>query len=220
MCHGRYGDDVEPAVLLAYAGAWGALTVLPGPDTALTLKHAIVDGRASALRTTLGSCTALLFHVLAAGLGLSAILAQSATAFTVVKLLGAGYLAYLGLRLILARTNTEAEAGAGAASAAPPTRSTSPYVQGVLTGLLNPKSGLFFLTFLPQFLNPDRSIAGQLVILAPLTVVIAAAWLLAIIALARRARGLVARPRVQEVVQRLTGTAFVVIATRLAGASR
>ncbi|MEJ7787965.1 MAG: LysE family transporter, partial [Solirubrobacteraceae bacterium] len=96
---------MDPAVLLAYAGAWGALAVLPGPDTALTLKHAVVGGRAPALRTTLGSCTALLFHVLAAGLGLSAILAQSATAFTVVKVLGAAYLAYLGLRLILARTD-------------------------------------------------------------------------------------------------------------------
>lgn len=212
----RYGDRVEPAVLLAYAGAWGALAVLPGPDTALTLKHAIVDGRASALRTTLGSCTALLFHVLAAGLGLSAILAQSAAAFTVVKFLGAGYLVYLGLRLILARTDS----GAGAPASTPPRRSASPYAQGVLTGLLNPKSALFFLTFLPQFLDPDRPIAAQLAVLAPLTVAIAAAWLLAIIALARRVRGLVARPRVQEVVQRLTGTAFVVIATRMVGASR
>ncbi len=201
--------------MLAYAGAWGALAVLPGPDTALTLKHAIVGGRAPALRTTLGSCTALLFHVLAAGLGLSAILAQSAEAFTAVKLLGAGYLAYLGLRLILARHDADAEP----AAAAPSRRSASPYVQGVLTGLLNPKSALFFLTFLPQFLDPDRSIAGQLAILAPLTVVIAAAWLLVVIALAGRARSFAERPRVQEVFQRLTGTAFVVIATRLAGAS-
>lgn len=206
---------MEAAVLLAYAGAWGALAVLPGPDTALTLKHAIVGGRAPALRTTLGSCTALLFHVLAAGLGLSAILAQSAEAFTAVKLLGAGYLAYLGLRLILANHDAEA----APAVAAPSRRSTSPYVQGILTGLLNPKSALFFLTFLPQFLDPDRSIAGQLAILAPLTVVIAAAWLLVVIALAGRARSFAERPRVQEVFQRLTGTAFVVIATRLAGAS-
>lgn len=209
---------MEPTVLLAYAGAWGALAVLPGPDTALTLKHAIVGGRAPALRTTLGSCTALLFHVLAAGLGLSAILAQSAAAFTVVKVLGAAYLAYLGLRLILSRTDPDA-------GAAPPAelrtrrRTTSPYVQGVLTGLLNPKSALFFLTFLPQFIDPDRPVAGQLAILAPLTVAIAAVWLLTIVALAGRARRLAERPRIQEVFQRLTGTAFVVIATRLVGVS-
>ncbi len=209
---------MEPTVLLAYAGAWGALAVLPGPDTALTLKHAIVGGRAPALRTTLGSCTALLFHVLAAGLGLSAILAQSAAAFTVVKVLGAAYLAYLGLRLILSRTDPDA----GAAPTAEPRtrrRTTSPYAQGVLTGLLNPKSALFFLTFLPQFIDPDRPVAGQLAILAPLTVAIAAVWLLAIIALAGRARRLAERPRIQEVFQRLTGTAFVVIATRLVGVS-
>jgi len=209
---------VEPTVLLAYAGAWGALAVLPGPDTALTLKHAIVGGRAPALRTTLGSCTALLFHVLAAGFGLSAILAQSAAAFTVVKLLGAGYLAYLGLRLILSRTDPDAGA-APTPDVRSRRRSASPYVQGVLTGLLNPKSALFFLTFLPQFIDPDRPIAGQLAILAPLTVAIAGAWLLAVIALAGRARKLAGRPRIQEVFQRLTGTAFVVIATRLVGVS-
>lgn len=207
---------MEPAVLLAYAGAWGALAVLPGPDTALTLKHAIVGGRAPAVRATLGSCTALLVHVLLAGLGLSAILAQSAAAFTVVKLAGAAYLAYLGLRLILARTDPDATTAAGPERR----RGAGPYVQGVLTGLLNPKSALFFLTFLPQFLDPDRPIAGQLAILASLTVAIAAVWLLAIIAAAGRARALAARPRVQEVFQRLTGTAFVVIASRLVGASR
>lgn len=206
---------VEPAVLLAYAGTWGALALLPGPDTALTLKNAVVGGRAPALRTLLGSCTALLVQVLAAGLGLSAVLAQSAAAFTVVKLLGAAYLAYLGLRLILARS----EPAANVAVPLRVRRRASPYVQGVLTGLLNPKSSLFFLTFLPQFLDPDRPIAGQLAILAPLTVGIAAAWLLTLIALAGRARTLAERPRVQEVFQRLTGTAFVVIATRLAGAS-
>ncbi len=207
---------VEPAVLLAYAGAWGALAVLPGPDTALTLKHAVVGGRAPAVRASLGSMTALLFHVLAAGLGLSAIIAQSAAAFTVVKLLGAGYLGYLGLRLILARTEGEPDP-----DEAPkvPRRGASPYQQGVLTGLLNPKSALFFLTFLPQFLDPDRPVAGQLAILAPLTVGIAALWLLVVIGLAGRARQLAERPRVQEVFQRLTGTAFVVLATRLAGAS-
>lgn len=206
---------VDPAVLLAYAATWGALALLPGPDTALTLKHALLNGRASALRTTLGSCTALLVQVLAAGLGLSAILTHSAAAFTVVKLLGAGYLAYLGLRLILARAAAVGEPEAPAR----PRRAAPPYVQGVLTGLLNPKSSLFFLTFLPQFLDPHRAIAPQLAILAPVTVAIAAAWLLTLITMASRARSLAERPRVQEVVQRLTGTAFVVIATRLAGAS-
>ncbi len=205
---------MEPAVLLAYAGTWGALVVLPGPDTALVLKHAVMGGRGPATRASLGSCLALLTHVLAAGLGLSAILAQSAAAFTVIKLLGAAYLAYLGLRLILAPAPEAADAPPAATR-----RTASPFVQGVLTGLLNPKSAIFFLTFLPQFLDPDRPVAGQLALLAPLTVAVAAAWLLVVIGLADRARGLAARPRVQEVFQRLTGTAFVVIATRLAGTS-
>ena len=123
--------------------------------------------------------------MLAAGAGLSVILAQSAAAFTVVKLLGAAYLAYLGLRLILARAGPDA--GAALAAEAPSRRrSASPYVQRVLTGLLNPKSALFFLTFLPQFLGP-AGFAGQLAILATLTVAIAAVWLLAIIAHAGRA---------------------------------
>ncbi|MCW3012883.1 MAG: hypothetical protein JWO90_3287 [Solirubrobacterales bacterium] len=209
---------MEPAVVLAYAGAWGALVVLPGPDTALTLKHAVMGGRAPAVQTALGSCVALLAHVIAAGLGLSAILGQSATAFTVVKLAGAGYLAYLGLRLILARSQTPGELAEPVAGAGK--RAASPFRQGLLCGLLNPKSALFFLTFLPQFLDPAHSVAGQLLVLGPLTVLIAAAWLVIVIGLASQARGLAGRPRAQEILQRLMGTAFVVIATRLASASR
>jgi threonine/homoserine/homoserine lactone efflux protein len=222
--------------LLAYAGAWALLAMLPGPDTALTLKHAMVDGRASAVRTAAGSCTALAVHVTMVALGLSALLARSEAAFTVVKLAGAAYLAYLGVRMILAAPRRPDEASPVASpsdSAAPlPVRTPdsgpasarrrprrSPYAQGILTGLLNPKSALFFITFLPQFVNPSAPPVPTFAALVGITVLVAAAWFAVIVLIAGRARAMIARPRLQAIFQRATGSVFVVIAGRLATAT-
>lgn len=201
--------------LAAFAAAWGLLVLLPGPDTALAISRALVRGRGAGLEAVAGSMTALAVHVTAAGLGLSALLASSATAFTIVKLVGAAYLVILGLRLILADHDA-----ANAELTAPSFGLRNGYAQAVLTGLLNPKSALFFLTFLPQFLDRSAPATPQLLALGTITLILAASWAVGVVLVADRIRATLERPHLQARIERLTGTIFVVFGTRLVSTSR
>jgi len=209
---------VRTDLLLAFVATWAALVVLPGPDSALVLARTIAGGRRSGVVAALGSLTALGGHVAFAAVGLSAVIAQSAAAFTVVKLIGAAYLIVLGLRLVLA--DTPAATATPASLPHAPTNGRLGFRQAVLTGLLNPKSALFFLTFLPQFVDPAAPAGPQFAALGLVTVVVAGAWHATLIALAVRLRAAVLRPRARAIFERLTGTAFVVLGSRLATASR
>ena len=200
--------------LLAFVAAWAALVVLPGPDTALVVARSVGSGRRAGLLAAGGSLTALAAHVVFAAVGLSAVIASSADAFTALKLIGAAYLIFLGLRLVLA------DAPAEAAPERPPLRTSRAFRQAVLTGLLNPKSALFFLTFLPQFIDRGAPTAPQFALLGVIVVAIAGIWHLALIALAGRLRTLTAHPAARARFERLTGTVFVVLGSRLATASR
>ena len=204
-------------LLIPFVGAWAALVVLPGPDTALVIARTIGNSRRAGIVAALGSLTALAAHVTFAAVGLSAVVAQSATAFSVLKFAGAAYLIVLGLRLVLADTPDAADE---APAAVPAPRRHAGFRQAVLTGLLNPKSALFFLTFLPQFVDPTSPAAPQFAVLGLVVVVVAGLWHAALIALAGRLRQVVARPRVRARFERLTGTVFVVLGSKLATASR
>jgi RhtB (resistance to homoserine/threonine) family protein len=125
------------------------LNLTPGPDTAYILGRSIAQGREAGVASALGICAGSIFHTCAATLGLSAILATSAVAFTAIKLLGGAYLMFLGIKMILDRrkqlrlpSNFRRRTTAAA------------FRQGVLTNVLNPKVALFFLAFLPQFIDP------------------------------------------------------------------
>lgn len=125
------------------------LNLTPGQDTFYILGSSIARGRRVGVASALGICAGCIVHTLAAAAGLSAILATSATAFAIVKLVGAAYLIYLGLRFIRSREPlglSEPAAAAGAWKA---------FRQGVATNVLNPKVALFFLAFLPQFIDPE-----------------------------------------------------------------
>ncbi len=140
-----------------YLGAAAALVAAPGPGQALVMARTLQGGVRSGLLTSVGLNLGTLGHTVAAALGLSAVLLASATAFTVVKLVGAVYLVVLGTRMIAGTL--------GARPVAPPDRpaAEAPRVpssrllgHGVLTGLLNPKVAVFFFAFLPQFVRPER----------------------------------------------------------------
>jgi RhtB (resistance to homoserine/threonine) family protein len=125
------------------------LNLTPGPDTVYILGRSIAQGREAGVASALGICAGSIFHTCAAALGLSAILATSAVAFVAIKLLGGAYLIFLGIKLLLNRrrelslpSNFRQRTGAAA------------FRQGVLTNVLNPKVALFFLAFLPQFIDP------------------------------------------------------------------
>lgn len=137
------------------------LNITPGPDSLLIMARSAAQGFRAGSAAALGIGAGTCVHIAAAALGLSALLATSAAAFTVVKLLGAAYLVYLGLALLLRRDRAAVPAasdiGAGAAALplVTPLRPGQIFMQGFLTNVLNPKVALFFLAFVPQFIAAD-----------------------------------------------------------------
>jgi len=131
------------------------LNIAPGPDSLLIMARSASQGWRAGSAAALGIGTGTCVHVLAAALGLSAVMAASSWAFGLVKLLGAAYLVYLGLSLLLKRGAPELTKQAPVPPTPRPLRSI--YLQGLLTNVLNPKVALFFLAFVPQFIAPDAA---------------------------------------------------------------
>ena len=203
-----YGLFVASAILL---------NIAPGQDTLYILGRSIGQGRRIGVYSALGVSAGTLVHTVAAALGLSAILAASATAFLVVKLAGAAYLVWLGLRALMAPALVmPVPAGSGGAGAAKAFR------QGLLTNVLNPKVALFFLAFLPQFVASDSMAKTSAFLMLGLTFVTTGTiWVLILAAAAAQVRGLLAdRPRVQVWISRIMGSLFVFLGLRLAVSER
>jgi threonine/homoserine/homoserine lactone efflux protein len=149
---------------LAFLVAAVILAVTPGPGIAYVVARTVAGGRSEGLASCFGTGMGGMLHVLAAALGLSLIVAESAVAFSVVKYLGAAYLIYLGLRLLLRRDDAfkiDHVASQGARRA---------LVEGILVEALNVKTALFFLAFLPQFVRPGEPLVPQLVLLGSICV--------------------------------------------------
>ncbi len=141
--------------LLAFALAAFVLIVVPGPNLIYILARGVEQGRSAAVASAFGVETGSLFHIAAAAAGLSALLASSQLAFDIVRYLGAAYLVYLGIRTLLQRDEHTA-----AVAPSDGRRLWHAYRQGVLVNVLNPKVALFFLAFLPQFIDPMRGQAA------------------------------------------------------------
>ncbi len=152
---------VEWSTLLTFAAGALALTLIPGPNVMFIVAQGIGQGRRASVSSALGVEAGSIVHVTAAVLGLSALLASSATAVSVIKIGGAIYLAYLGVRTLLAKSGHEE------LEAPPAQRQYSRiFLNGFLINVFNPKVALFFLAFLPQFVDPARgSVSLQLMVL-------------------------------------------------------
>lgn len=136
------------------------LNAVPGPDTVLVMSRAAAHGFRVGSAAALGVGAGVFIHVLAAALGLSALLATSAAAFTVVKWMGAAYLVFLGLQMLLVRCpkpGKEGRHGNDAEMTVKETTLRQVFLQGLVTNVLNPKVALFFLAFVPQFISADAS---------------------------------------------------------------
>lgn len=140
--------------LAAYLVAAAALVLIPGPGTAWVVAQSASGGTARGIQAALGLETATLIHTLAAGLGLSALLATSALAFEMIKYAGAAYLIWLGIKAWRGTPSTTADVQDD--TPAPRASARQLYLRSVMTGVLNPKVALFFLAFLPQFVHPER----------------------------------------------------------------
>lgn len=168
--HGPGRGMPDPARLALFTATAIVLVVTPGPTSVYIMTRGISQGRRAAVVSALGVETADLVHITAAALGLSALIASSALAFTTVRYVGAAYLLYLGVRVLAdkgAPVHPEGVTGRAARTMA------QVYRQGFVVNLLNPKVALFFLAFLPQFVDPSRgSAAQQILVLGALFVII------------------------------------------------
>jgi RhtB (resistance to homoserine/threonine) family protein len=189
------------------------LNILPGPDTLYIVGRSLSQGRKAGVSSALGISSGCMVHTLAAAFGLSAVLAASASAFMIVKFAGAAYLMYLGIRMLLERKAADAGPEIFA-----PQNSWTIYRQGILTNVLNPKVALFFLSFLPQFVNPasDTKIAAFL-FLGAVFIFNGTIWCLIVVwfasALGRRLRE---SSSAASIIRRATGALFVGLGLKLA----
>jgi threonine/homoserine/homoserine lactone efflux protein len=201
----------------AYAIAAALLTMLPGPDTAIVLATAINGGRAAAVRAAFGIGVGLLMWGTAAGLGLAALLKASAEVYTVFKFACAAYLLWLAFGAIRTAVRRRRE-GAPAQVAAPKRRLALPwgFRQALLTAALNPKLGVFFVAFLPQFIPDGTSTFGMTMLFGGIQATEATVWYLFLGTLATAARSWLSRPRVRRAMAGVTGAVFVFFAGRVA----
>lgn len=191
------------------------LIILPGPDTAIATKNTVTVGRIGGLKTALGTCCALLIHTSAAVLGLSAIIVKSALLFSVFKYVGAVYLIYLGVKTLWSMKKKEE-----AASVAMNTKSqfvnTSCFKQGFLTNILNPKVAVFFLTFLPQFVDSGSNTFLPFLIMGITYTVLTAVWFLLYVYLINQISVFMKKPKTQNIIEGITGTILIGFGIKLA----
>ncbi|MGO1073085.1 LysE family translocator [Lysobacter sp. CA199] len=202
------------ATLATYLAAAALLVLIPGPGTAWILAQSTAGGTMRGVQAAFGLETATLIHALAAGLGLSALLATSALAFEAIKYAGAAYLIWLGIKAW--RSGAPAAADDSVAPARPRASGREVYLRSVMTGVLNPKVALFFLAFLPQFVHPERGMVWlQFLVLGALLSAIGLSHSLALTFLAGQI-GRRFKQRGGRWKERLTGTVFIALGLRLA----
>ena len=191
--------------LLAFAGVALVVSISPGPDMALVLRNTVRGGRSAGFRTVAGIAVGLLVWATLSALGIAAVLAASATVFMVLKLAGAAYLVYLGVQSLLSIRRGESRVEA-------PKLSGSPFRQGLVTNLLNPKLAVLFTTLLPQFISQDDP-AAMSALLAAIFLAIGLTWLVVYTLIV----GVVARSRRFRVVtEAVTGVVLIALGARLA----
>lgn len=200
--------------LLAFTFAATLLTLTPGLDTALVLRTATVEGKQQSLRATLGINAGCLLWGAAVAFGLGALIAVSEVAFNVLKYCGAAYLAWLGLNMLVrprgSLASVEADGKPGA----------NWFLKGMMGNVLNPKIGIFYVSFLPQFIPQGHPLVAWTFGLVSIHVVISLAWALILIGATQPLAGVLRREKVIKWMDRTTGMIFVLFAARLAFSKR
>lgn len=206
--------------ILAFTAAATVVTISPGADMALVARRAITEGWRRASVTSAGVVTGLLVHATASAVGISAILVRSATAFTVLKIVGACYLVLLGILSFRAARKTTCVRADHAPVERPVRSGRTSFAQGFLNNVLNPKPALFYLAFLPQFFEPGDPVVALTAILVTIHIVISIVWLVTWGWLVSRASGALVGPRWRAALERVTGCVLVAFGLRLATTSR
>jgi RhtB (resistance to homoserine/threonine) family protein len=189
------------------------LTLTPGLDTALVIRNTSRAGWKDGVISSLGICSGLFVHALFSAIGISVLLLNSAWLFEAVKMLGAAYLIWLGLSSIRsARKSESMRFDACAGSTLDMKRS---FREGLLSNVLNPKTAIFYLAFLPQFIDPSYSAIAQSMILAALHFMIAMVWQTIVALLVEKAKRIMANPAVNRRIESITGAVLIALGTQL-----
>jgi len=203
--------------IVSFTVAAAVLTVAPGQDTMLVVRNVLRGGRGDGVVTTFGICTGLFIHATLSALGVSIVLMHSAMAFQVVKTAGACYLVWLGVRSLAGAVrgghfpaHTEHQLATRAAS---PHRC---FLEGLLSNVLNPKTAVFYLAFLPQFIRPTDLVLQKSLLLAGIHYVEAILWLVVVSIAVDRMRRLFLTSMVRRWLDGMCGTLFVGFGVRLA----
>ncbi|PAR51949.1 threonine transporter RhtB [Vibrio metoecus] len=190
------------------------LTLTPGLDTALVIRNTSRAGFADGCTTSLGICFGLFVHATFSAIGISAILAQSAELFQIVKMVGAAYLIWLGISSLrsLMKTGQSIEVASLAHTQFRLTRSLR---EGFLSNVLNPKTAVFYLAFLPQFINPDYSPLAQSLLMALIHFAIAMVWQCGLAGALSRAKNLLKNASFMRWMEGTTGVVLVALGIKL-----
>jgi RhtB (resistance to homoserine/threonine) family protein len=202
--------------LWAFVGISLLVIIAPGPDTVMVTKNALLHGRAAALGTSLGVNAGLMVWTLAAAIGVAAVVRESAVAFTVLKLVGALYLSWLGVQAFLAAHRRSPAHAARAGVPARPVGALLGFRQGLFSDLANPKIAVFFTSLLPQFVSSRTPVLLPFLVLGSVFVLITLVWLCSYALVAVRVSAVLTRPRVKAALDRVTGVVLIGFGIKLA----
>jgi threonine/homoserine/homoserine lactone efflux protein len=208
--------------ILAFTGLAFALTVTPGADTMLVMRNTLIHGRSSGILTVLGGCGGILIHATLSALGLSLVLVRSAATYEIVKLAGASYLIWLGLQALWRAFHPQAGAQTPT-SPSQPSKQASKYYSlrdGLLSNVLNPKTALFYLALLPQFVYLGDQVFVTSLLLASIHIAMRFTWLFFITILIQRTREFINRSFIKQSMEAMTGVVLCAFGMRLALARR
>jgi threonine/homoserine/homoserine lactone efflux protein len=194
--------------VLTFLGLSVLLILTPGPNQALLTSRVLSGGRRAGLATVRGLTTGMAVHIVAAAVGLSALLASSSQVFGWVKVVGGSYLVVLGVAALVRARRPALEAA--------PRLSGSPFRDGLLSMTLNPKAAVFFVAVVPQFVEPGPGASARVALLLVIYGALTLVFWLGFVLLLQRAQELVRRPAVRRWLERVTGCALVGLGVRLA----
>ena len=206
---------IDPQII-AFTGLAALLTISPGADTMLVIRSVLARGRGAGILTTFGICCGLFVHATLSAAGLSLILVRSALAFEILKLAGAGYLVFLGIQSLrqLAVPFVDKETNIQTAEKRKSARRA--FMEGMLNNLLNPKAAVFYLAFLPQFINPGDPVLAKSLLLAGIHFVMGIVWLSAVSVFLGRLKDLLVGGRFRRWLEATSGAVLIGLGVTLA----
>lgn len=210
------GSPMELELFLTFLAAITVLTLSPGVDTMVVIRNSARGGWRDGLVTSTAVCSGLFVHATVSAVGIAVILAQTAWAFNALKLAGAAYLIWLGFNSWRSALSNQSGFQLGEFTQGNDFRFGRSVKEGFLSNVLNPKTVVFYMAFLPQFIDPAGNAITQSFMLAGIHFVIAMLWQGGIVLLVDRARDWLARPRVSKVFDGMTGTVLMALGLRLA----